>query len=73
MFWHSLNVYSGSRYYLRWDRHSENAPVGRKIALRAKIKCIGEEQIRAAKQCSVIHRLLNVLVVLATLGTADGF
>src|SRR4249920_504126 len=43
-----------------------------KIALRAKIKYGGEErQIRAAEtQYSVMHRLLNVLVVLATLGTA---
>ena len=43
-----------------------------KIAHRAKIKYGGEErQIRAAEtQYSVMHRLLNVLVVLATLGAA---
>jgi small-conductance mechanosensitive channel len=43
-----------------------------KIAHRAKIKSGGEErQIRAAEtQYSVMHRMLNVLVVLATLGAA---
>jgi small-conductance mechanosensitive channel len=43
-----------------------------KIAHRAKVKYGGEErQIRAAEtQYSVMHRLLNVLVVLATLGAA---
>jgi small-conductance mechanosensitive channel len=43
-----------------------------KIAHRAKMKSGGEErQIRAAEtQYSVMHRLLNVLVVLATLGAA---
>ena len=43
-----------------------------KIAHRAKAKYGGEErQIRAAEtQYSVMHRLLNVLVVLATLGAA---
>ncbi len=43
-----------------------------KIALRAKIKYAGEErQIRAAEtQFSVMHRMLNVLVVLATVGAA---
>jgi small-conductance mechanosensitive channel len=43
-----------------------------KIAHRAKIKWGGEErQIRAAEtQYSVMHRLLNVLVVLATVGAA---
>ncbi len=43
-----------------------------KIANRAKIKFDGEErQIRAAEtQYSVMHRMLNVLVVLATLGAA---
>jgi small-conductance mechanosensitive channel len=43
-----------------------------KIAHRAKTKSGGEErQIRAAEtQYSVMHRLLNVLVVLATVGAA---
>jgi small-conductance mechanosensitive channel len=43
-----------------------------KIAHRAKLKYGGEErQIRAAEtQYSVMHRLLNVFVVLATLGAA---
>jgi small-conductance mechanosensitive channel len=43
-----------------------------KIAHRAKVKWGGEErQIRAAEtQYSVMHRLLNVLVALATLGAA---
>jgi small-conductance mechanosensitive channel len=43
-----------------------------KIAHRAKIKSGGEErQIRAAEtQYSVMHRMLNVLVVLATVGAA---
>src|SRR5208283_4037612 len=43
-----------------------------KIALRAKKKSGGEErQIRAAEtQYSVMHRMLNVLVVLATIGAA---
>jgi small-conductance mechanosensitive channel len=43
-----------------------------KIAHRAKMKSGGEErQIRAAEtQYSVMHRLLNVLVVLATVGAA---
>lgn len=43
-----------------------------KIAHRAKIKYGGEErQIRAAEtQYSVMHRMLNVLVILATLGAA---
>lgn len=43
-----------------------------KIAHRAKLKSGGEErQIRAAEtQYSVMHRMLNVLVVLATLGAA---
>ncbi|MBV8379081.1 MAG: mechanosensitive ion channel [Verrucomicrobia bacterium] len=43
-----------------------------KIAYRAKIKSGGEErQIRAAEtQYSVLHRILNVLVVLATVGGA---
>ena len=43
-----------------------------KIAHRAKRKCGGEErQIRAAEtQYSVMHRMLNVLVVLATMGAA---
>ena len=43
-----------------------------KIALRAKKKSAGEErQIRAAEtQYSVLHRMLNVLVVLATIGAA---
>jgi small-conductance mechanosensitive channel len=43
-----------------------------KITYRAKLKWDGEErQIRAAEtQYSVMHRMLNVLVVLATLGAA---
>ena len=43
-----------------------------KIAHRAKAKYGGEErQIRAAEtQYSVMHRMLNLLVVLATLGAA---
>jgi small-conductance mechanosensitive channel len=43
-----------------------------KIALRAKKKSGGEErQIRVAEtQYSVMHRMLNVLVVLATIGAA---
>ncbi|MGA8659722.1 MAG: mechanosensitive ion channel domain-containing protein [Chthoniobacterales bacterium] len=43
-----------------------------KITHRAKLKYGGEErQIRAAEtQYSVLHRMLNVLVVLATLGAA---
>jgi small-conductance mechanosensitive channel len=43
-----------------------------KIAHRAKLKSGGEErQIRAAEtQYSVMHRMLNVLVVLATMGAA---
>jgi small-conductance mechanosensitive channel len=43
-----------------------------KITHRAKLKWDGEErQIRAAEtQYSVMHRMLNVLVVLATLGAA---
>jgi small-conductance mechanosensitive channel len=43
-----------------------------KIANRAKLKYGGEErQIRAAQtQYSVLHRILNVLVILATLGAA---
>jgi small-conductance mechanosensitive channel len=43
-----------------------------KIANRAKLKYDGEErQVRAAEtQYSVMHRILNVLVVLATLGAA---
>ena len=43
-----------------------------KIARRAKLKWGGEErQIRAAEtQYSVMHRMLNVLVILATVGTA---
>jgi small-conductance mechanosensitive channel len=43
-----------------------------KIALRARKKSGGEErQIRAAEtQYSVMHRMLNVLVVLATIGAA---
>ncbi len=43
-----------------------------KIAHRAKVKSGGEErQIRAAEtQYSVMHRMLNVLVVLATVGAA---
>jgi small-conductance mechanosensitive channel len=43
-----------------------------KIAHRAKTKYDGEErQIRAAEtQYSVMHRMLNVLVILATLGAA---
>jgi small-conductance mechanosensitive channel len=43
-----------------------------KIAHRAKLKWDGEErQIRAAEtQYSVMHRMLNVLVVLATVGAA---
>jgi small-conductance mechanosensitive channel len=43
-----------------------------KIAHRAKLKWGGEErQIRAAEtQYSVMHRMLNVLVVLATVGAA---
>ena len=43
-----------------------------KIARRAKLKSGGEErQIRAAEtQYSVLHRMLNVLVVLATVGAA---
>jgi small-conductance mechanosensitive channel len=43
-----------------------------KITLRAKVKWDGEErQIRAAEtQYSVMHRMLNVLVVLATVGAA---
>jgi len=43
-----------------------------KIAHRAKLKSGGEErQVRAAEtQYSVMHRMLNVLVVLATLGAA---
>jgi small-conductance mechanosensitive channel len=43
-----------------------------KIAHRAKLKWDGEErQIRAAEtQYSVMHRMLNVLVILATLGAA---
>jgi small-conductance mechanosensitive channel len=43
-----------------------------KIAHRAKLKWDGEErQIRAAEtQYSVMHRMLNVLVVLATMGAA---
>jgi small-conductance mechanosensitive channel len=43
-----------------------------KIAHRAKLKWDGEErQIRAAEtQYSVMHRMLNVLVVLATVGSA---
>jgi len=43
-----------------------------KIARRAKLKSGGEDrQIRAAEtQYSVMHRLLNVLVILATLGAA---
>jgi small-conductance mechanosensitive channel len=43
-----------------------------KIANRAKLKYGGEErQIRAAQtQYSVLHRILNVLVILATVGAA---
>ena len=43
-----------------------------KVARRAKLKSGGEErQIRAAEtQYSVMHRLLNVLVILATVGAA---
>jgi small-conductance mechanosensitive channel len=43
-----------------------------KIARRAKLKWGGEErQIRAAEtQYSVMHRMLNVLVILATVGAA---
>jgi small-conductance mechanosensitive channel len=43
-----------------------------KIAHRAKIKCGGEErQIRVAEtQYSVMHRMLYVLVILATIGAA---
>jgi small-conductance mechanosensitive channel len=43
-----------------------------KIAHRAKLKYGGEErQIRAAEtQYSVMHRMLNVLVILATMGAA---
>ncbi len=43
-----------------------------KIAHRAKIKCGGEErQIRVAEtQYSVMHRILYVLVILATIGAA---
>jgi len=43
-----------------------------KIARRAKVKWGGEErQIRAAEtQYSVMHRMLNVLVILATVGAA---
>src|SRR6201993_35420 len=43
-----------------------------KIAHRAKMKSGGEErQIRAAEtQYSVMHRMLNVLVILATMGAA---
>jgi small-conductance mechanosensitive channel len=43
-----------------------------KIANRAKVKYDGEErQIRAAEtQYSVMHRMLNVLVILGTLGAA---
>jgi small-conductance mechanosensitive channel len=43
-----------------------------KIAHRAEVKYDGEErQIRAAEtQYSVLHRMLNVLVILATLGAA---
>jgi small-conductance mechanosensitive channel len=43
-----------------------------KIANRAKLRYGGEErQVRAAEtQYSVLHRILNVLVVLATLGAA---
>jgi small-conductance mechanosensitive channel len=43
-----------------------------KIALRAKLKSGAEErQVRATEtQYSVIHRMLNVLVVLATVGAA---
>jgi len=43
-----------------------------KIANRAKVRYGGEErQIRAAQtQYSVLHRILNVLVILATLGAA---
>src|ERR1700676_839648 len=43
-----------------------------KIAHRAKIKCGGEErQIRVAEtQYSVMHRMLFVLVILATIGAA---
>src|ERR1700745_3833633 len=43
-----------------------------KIARRAKLKSGGEErQIRAAEtQYSVMHRMLNVLVILATVGAA---
>jgi small-conductance mechanosensitive channel len=43
-----------------------------KIACRAKLKSGGEDrQIRAAEtQYSVMHRLLNVLVILATVGAA---
>jgi small-conductance mechanosensitive channel len=43
-----------------------------KIARRAKVKSGGEErQIRAAEtQYSVMHRMLNVLIVLATVGAA---
>jgi hypothetical protein len=43
-----------------------------KIARRAKVKSGGEDrQIRAAEtQYSVMHRLLNVLVILATVGAA---
>jgi small-conductance mechanosensitive channel len=43
-----------------------------KIALRAKLKWGGEErQIRAAEtQYSLMHRMLNVLVILATAGAA---
>jgi small-conductance mechanosensitive channel len=43
-----------------------------KIARRAKLKSGGEErQVRAAEtQYSVMHRMLNVLVILATVGAA---
>jgi small-conductance mechanosensitive channel len=43
-----------------------------KVAHRAKIKCGGEErQIRVAEtQYSVMHRMLYVLVILATIGAA---
>src|SRR5260221_7375775 len=42
-----------------------------KIAHRAKLRSGGERQVRAAEtQYSVMHRILNVLVVLATVGAA---
>jgi len=43
-----------------------------KIARRAKVKSGGEErQVRAAEtQYSVMHRMLNVLIILATVGAA---